>query len=691
LALWGLPVKTGSKSKDFAMVHTLRASVGRYVGLFSLAAFLLAMPFPAMAQAPAKAGADAELYKLVPASASLFIEHRGYNAIKDVFDGSNLGEMAADDAIKSFVEDSRVKIGQMLAKNILDLTAQEDIEKYAQTIHSLCKPFWYEPAAVFLTFHDGLSSAPDFCFICVPGKYKDEAKPALEALMKVGVPAGNKEGNRQAFTYKGGKLTWQGVAKGGAAFKLGEDASKLPEELNGKTLFMACWNGDQLYITASLSAADSLGATLAGGPSKASSQSVKTVLAKTAMSGWSFRWHVDAEELIKDAKAKAGDLGAMMGAENIRGAGGTGGYMDKVYTRLTYIDAPKGVGAFIKKGGSYKTALDMMPSESTFMLAGQFDGKELAEKVRQMVEMAPANPGRHGMQVESVESVTVPTDGDETGVKRSTVTPVAKVTSAATKPDASTKPATGATSKPALSEEQEKVLKMLDDLVATSNGNGGFFVTDLQSIATGMFGGAGMPVGLVLDIKDADKANKIVEDAAKAFPPAKLGYGGGSDREKAAVSSTDYRKITIHMISYFQVALLKDRVVIGMSDNAVKAAIDTALDKTGGFAPDSKGKKLADLCGEGSVIFQMDLATMAKLLWPFMMQATQAMGDSFPFTSLPSTEKMQRLLGPEIAVFSVDDGGILIRSRGKIPFVTKLIPTYPAMGLIWMFGRGGMF
>ena len=57
----------------------------------------------------------------------------------------------------------------------------------------------------------------------------------------------------------------------------------------------------------------------------------------------------------------------------------------------------------------------------------------------------------------------------------------------------------------------------------------------------------------------------------------------------------------------------------------------------------------------------------------------------FPFVSLPSTNKLARMLGPEIAVFEPDDDGLLMKSRGKIPFATKFLLMYPAIGLLMMY------
>ncbi|MDP6044973.1 MAG: hypothetical protein QGG25_05145 [Phycisphaerae bacterium] len=77
------------------------------------------------------------------------------------------------------------------------------------------------------------------------------------------------------------------------------------------------------------------------------------------------------------------------------------------------------------------------------------------------------------------------------------------------------------------------------------------------------------------------------------------------------------------------------------------------------------------------------------MVWPFIVSAGQdALEDDnerdFPLASIPSAGKMARMLGSEIAVFKPDAGGLLMKSRGKIPLITKLIPGYTIMG-------GGLF
>jgi hypothetical protein len=42
---------------------------------------------------------------------------------------------------------------------------------------------------------------------------------------------------------------------------------------------------------------------------------------------------------------------------------------------------------------------------------------------------------------------------------------------------------------------------------------------------------------------------------------------------------------------------------------------------------------------------------------------------------------MVRMLGPEIAVITPDDGGVLLNSRGLVPFATKMW-TYPVIPMM---------
>jgi len=229
-------------------------------------------------------------------------------------------------------------------------------------------------------------------------------------------------------------------------------------------------------------------------------------------------------------------------------------------------------------------------------------------------------------------------------------------------------------------------VKQVKALLANSDGNGTIFLTSLSALMAGMMGEGGPPVGFVLDVKDRAKAVKALEALAKLA-------GGPKDRPAA---QKPYRKISIiPLAGPLKAAVTKDRLIMTFGQTAMTAAIDTAIDDTGGFEKGSKGSKLLKLAGEGAAVFQMDLAHMVKMAWPMLVEMTQKAAErgensDFPLASLPSTGKMARMLGPEIAVFKPDKGGLLMRSRGKIPFITKIIPAYPmAMMVVFaaMMGR----
>jgi hypothetical protein len=188
------------------------------------------------------------------------------------------------------------------------------------------------------------------------------------------------------------------------------------------------------------------------------------------------------------------------------------------------------------------------------------------------------------------------------------------------------------------------------------------------------------------NIKDQAKAAKALEALTKLT-------GAPADQP---VTTKPYRKTKIvPMAGALKVAMTKDRLIIALGQTAMTAAIDTALDETGALAADSKGGKLLKLAGDGSAVFQIDLAEMVKMVWPLLIASTQqdakyGRAPSFPLASIPSTGKMARMLSPEIAVFKSDKGGLLMKSRGKIPFVTKIIPVFSitsGIPMLFMMGR----
>ncbi len=614
-------------------------------------AFCAAVP-QVQAQAP-KAARDAGLIGMIPKEAVFYLERRGHQAVRKVFLASNLGKMASDDAINQFVHGSRVQIGKMIVRNMFDLDEKQAIARHQQILHKLLLPFWHNPSAMFVVLENDMkSSKPGMGFICVTGKYAKETRSALELLMKIGVPPAGTESTRQSFTHKSGAITWKGVAKRHSVFNLANDRLKKSD-----SLFMVHWAKDVLYVATSLRAADALGRTFTKGgkpKNKIHSQNLRVVMKKTALKDWAFRWYFDVEMLMKKIKDDDARLYfKALGFDDVRGMGGVGGYADKVYTRLTYVYAPKADGGLVrifKPGGSYKAAFAMTPSESTFCLAGQLDKKALTKMVTAMVMASKGMPfgGKTEITVEGVGGPVI-------------------------------KPA-----EKKVDEKTAEIIKQIEVLIAASDGNVAGFVTELQAMVGMMMGGGGPPVGVMLGIKDRAKAVKAIEEL--------INLVGGADRQNVEggvegkpVRAKQYRNIPIrHIGEMVRIAVMKDRAVIALNDNALKSAIDTALDKTGGFEQDSKGEKLLKLTGDGSGIFVMDLAAITKLFWPMLMQSVQSEGaqEYFPLVSLPSTNKLVRMLGPEIAVFKPDREGLLMKSRGKIPFSTKFMLFYPMIGML---------
>ncbi len=643
---------------------------------------------------PKKPPGGEGLLSLIPAKAVFFLERRGHEAVRDAFLASNLGQMAQDEAVKQFVHDSRVRIGRMIVADMFDLKTDEDITAHQKLLHQVLKPFWYKPCAMYVVVEENLERAPGLGFICLPDeKYRKECSDALEALMKVGLPNTGRPGTRQAFTYSSGTLSWRGVAKDDEEFTLPQDREKQVEELKKRSLFMVNWTLPLLLVATDLSAADAVDAVMAGrAKAKDEDPSVKAVMAPTALKDWAFRWHFDAaallqmlqRKLVEDDPQEPGpkELIAAFGLDRIRGAGGTCGYADNVYTRLTFIDAPgpaAGVLAAFKPGASYQQGLAMVPSGSVFCLAGQLDFGALMKLVAGVVARSAAG-GRQSGQAEPPGTAPAKDDSElepPSTAPAASPKPVAQPTSAA--PTPATQPAR------ALPEPAAKVFRQLSLLAEASGGNVGGFVVDLQAFVGGMFGEAGLPVGMVLDLKDRDKAVKAI-DALVALArqdeqvPDEQGPG-------ATARPKEYRKIPIRYLGEMaRLAVLKDRLVVALGDTALKAAIDTALDSTGGFETGGADERLAKLAGEGSVIFKMDLAALTRLAWPLLMQMAAQIDEQFPFASLPSTDKMVRMLGPEIAVFQAVPGGLLLKSRGKIPFATKMVAGFPmaGAGLFWM-------
>jgi hypothetical protein len=713
--------------------------------LFAMTAVLTTAAFPAWSQTTQPSAASS-LLSLIPGDAFFYVERQGHARISAAFEASNVGEMARDETIAQFVNDSRVKIGQMIVRELFDLQTPEEIEKHEQILHQFLLPFWHNPSAMFAVLSGGkMHDAPAAGFIVVMDKkYGPDAEKALATLMKIGVPADGTAGTRQAFTYKSGLATWQGVAKDRQPFTLPAKAEDLPGALKSKSLFLVYNQYPILCVATDLAAADALSKTLVD-PKKSleNSESFKAVMKKTAMKDWAFRWFLDSQKLQKAAAGEDGGRAlatlATLGVDAVRGVGGTGGYMDNVYARLTYVDAPGAKGGLtklFKAGGSYKKAVAMMPGEPVFCLAGQLDKTAVMNLVRGIAKAAHGGVSEgtdvrthrsEAIQEEQVQTLdeegdsfpalkarasapsTAPAagpvrveetiefnaDDSQKGAAEPDQAELAQVVvkkkqvlvdyDPTTAPAASEdRPATGPASRPSAGGSgAEEAMKQVEALLDASDGNVAVYVTDLQSVATGMMGGAGMPVAAVLDIKDAEKAAKAVDAIAEM-----IGGPGGEDAggtaPPGAAPSKEYRKIAIRNVhTMLRIAVLKDRVIFAMGEDALKAGIDVALDKMGGLPAGGKAEKLARFAGDGPAFFMMDLAAIAKLGWPFLSQMQGMAGENFPLASLPSGLKLVSLLGPEVVVFQPDEAGLLLKSRGKIPFATKFLLYFvPMFGMM---------
>ena len=222
-----------------------------------------------------------------------------------------------------------------------------------------------------------------------------------------------------------------------------------------------------------------------------------------------------------------------------------------------------------------------------------------------------------------------------------------------------------------LADFTRKGIELLDTLLASCDGRATFFVTDLQMM---MMGGGAMPVGIVLGSENPAETSKALRDLIV------LADGDDGEPAEGAAGLEKYRNIEIRTYGDFMpvsVGHVKDRVVLALSDQAFKAVIDSTLDKTVAMEPGSQGEKLLNLSGEGSAFFTMDLAGIAQAFWPMLAQLSAMEPEDVPFASLPSAQKMVRMLGPEVAVMRPDAGGVLLSSRGKIPFATKVVLWYP--------------
>ncbi len=604
----------------------------RIIRLAGCLSLLLASALPLAAQE--LSGKDVGLLTMMPKEAFFFVERQGHTAVKPAMQASSLGRLAGDDAVLQFVHATRDKIETLMVRSMLELNGP-NLDQRRQAFHQFLRPFWYQPCAMYLVYQK--EGDPGVSLVCLPGQYAEDARKGLDSLLSADVKPADQDAPRHSFTYKTGWTVWKGVAWAQQPFKLGGDQAAQVEAIRQARakVLLALWDGPVLRLTTDLFVADLVGKRepTRQDLSMAAKPSVQTVLNKTRLGQWAFRWHVDVEHLF--AQAGQGDLPReleVLGLRAIRGVGGCEGYEGKFYARKTYVDCPggcKGLLQAFRPGGSYQQALAMVPPEVTFCLAGELNTQPLLQMVRTLAGGA-APPGQ-----------------------------------------------------PAQDSEPQAVIKAVERLAGASTGHVALFVTDLQSMVAGM--GRDFPLGAVLGIKDPAGARAAVQDLMKLAPEA------GEPDENQPPALKEYRKVPLLRMGrnptlYW--AVLEDRVIAAFSDNTLKAALDAALDKMGGLPSEGKAKALAEELGKGEAFFLFDLAAVTKLIWPMLMPMAQNpnMSEDFPLASLPSTNKIVSFLGPEVAVFQADAGGLLLNSRGTVPFATKAFMTYPLMfGLFMRF------
>jgi len=603
-----------------------------FVGIFvfSLGAFA----------APADGGAKVDLSSMIPPDAVFWIERSGHTAVKPAFEGSNLGRLMKDAEMNAFLQGSRVKIGRLIVREMFDLEMEEDIASSQKTLHEFLLPFWHNPCAMFVAFDKDMKSA-GMGFYCVTGKYQPSCKSAVEKLMKMGVPPEGTAGERQMFTHTSGGLTWTGVAKRREEWTLAADAKEQAEQIKDASLFMVAWSGDLMLIATDLHAADTATHMLPGSPdrpeSKSASAGYKAVLAQTRLKDWAIRWHLDMEKLNEYFEKQRngffamGGMLASAGLEDMRSIGGVGGYADGVYTRLTFVDAPKpsGILSLLSAGGSYKQALALLPQNCPLAVAGQLDANAVPRWVRQ--SMIASKQQMQKMRARFTRQMH--RDGEQ---------------------DDEDEPAT----MPAvtLDEDEEKILKQIQTICQSSTGAAAVAITQLPNINSES--DAGISFCVVIGLKDSAAAGKFIDDLIK-------------ENDYAGLEPVKHRNVAVRTLNEDMItAVLKDRLIFAGNMPAMKAAIDVALNKPTD-APSGSMAKMTALTGDGSAIIQFDMPVWAKLVLPMMTPI--AGGEDSPFAQFPAADKMAGLLGPEIIVIEPTKGGWLFKSKGTVPLFTKML------------------
>jgi hypothetical protein len=589
---------------------------------------------------------------MIPPEAFFWLERHGHTAVKPAFDASNLGQLAHDAAMNKLIHETRVKIGRLLVKQMFQLEAEADITSHQETLHKFLLPFWYNNCAAFAILKKE-SRGPAMGFYCVTGQYQKQCKDAVEAMMKVGVPGEGAAGERQAFTYSSGALKWSGVAKQGEEWSLAKDDKARAEQLKACSLFMVAWSGDLLLVATDLDAADAAGKMSPGAanrpPSKSASPGYQAVLSQTPLKDWAFRWYVDMEQVRKlmgeSGGYMYGGMTNMVGIDGMRSIGGVGGYSDNVFTRTTFLDAPTPSGflSLLARDGSYKAGLAMLPPNCPLAVAARIDAQALPQWVRQTMISQKQQMEMMRARWETTVEVTA-----EEGP--------------ATMPSAmpATQPAQP-TSMPAvkLDEDEEKLLKQIEAICQSSTGAGALAITELPDMRGE--GPSGFPICIVIELKDAAKAAKVIDEAIK-------------EGDSAGAGPATHLGVTIRNLSESMlVAVAKDRLIFAGTEPAMKAAIGMAMEAPAS-GPAPQMTKMTALTGDGSAILQFDLPALTKWFLPTLGGIFGfAGGEDSPLGQLPEPDKLAGLLGPEIIVIQPAKNGWLFKSRGTVPFLTKVL------------------
>ncbi|MCY2929202.1 MAG: hypothetical protein NTV86_06845 [Planctomycetota bacterium] len=125
--------------------------------------------------------------------------------------------------------------------------------------------------------------------------------------------------------------------------------------------------------------------------------------------------------------------------------------------------------------------------------------------------------------------------------------------------------------------------------------------------------------------------------------------------------------------------------MIAYSRSALTAAVDAALDNVGGLPPGGKTVAMAELEGEGALLARIDMARVTGTFLP-LLGAVFGSNSDFPLAPLPPTNKIVSMLGSEVVLFQATDCGILLKSRGHVPLLTKA--PLAGYGVLFFIFRG---